>query len=780
MKKSPPASVKTGLNQVWEKWAPAFQPTQLLLGVTAGLVAGVLVIPIELSFGALIFSGRLSAYTSQGIGFALFGALVIGLVVAFTSSFPAAIASPQDSPAAILAVMAGAIAAQLPATATPASAFYTVVVAIALTSLLTGLGLLALGQFKLGGLVRYIPYQVTGGFLAGTGWLLVQGAFGVMTGTALSFEHLGTLFQGGLLLKWLPGLALALLLLAVLRRYSHFLIVPSLLLAALGLFYVCAGLGHQSVAQLSAQGWLLGPFPAGGLWQPLPLAALSQVHWPTIALQSGSMATVMIVAGVSLLLNASGLELVSQQDIDLNQELRSAGLANCLASLGAGPAGYHILSLSALGHKLGTRSRLAGVVCALLCGLTLWAGGALLSYFPKLVLGGLLLFLGLSFLVEWLYDAWFKLPKADYLVVCLILLAMTTLGVLPAVGLGLGLAVILFVVDYSRIGVVKHTFSGVTHHSRVEHPRLYQRLLHDKGHWLYILELQGFIFFGTAHKLLEQIRQRLNQSDLPRPHFVIMDFRQVDGLDASAVMSFVKLKQLALRQKVTLIFTHLSPRLQRQLAPDVLTAAPEGVWRIFPDLDHGLEWCEAQLIEIFASVGLAGKPVSIRQQLEDCLPRSSRLLSWLEDATAADGPPAEAAAPASRPPSTAALMRYLERMDLQAGDYLVRQGESAPAIYFIDAGLVTVQTEVPGGPPLRLRTLGAGTVVGEVGVYLGLAASASVVATQPSLAYRLSPDSLKRMETEAPAMGTALHKFLAQLLSERLVYATHALEALSE
>ena len=67
----------------------------------------------------------------------------------------------------------------------------TVLVAIAATTLLTGLFFLALGFFRLGGLVRFVPYPVVGGFLAGTGWLLAQGSFGVMAGFPLTLQRPG-------------------------------------------------------------------------------------------------------------------------------------------------------------------------------------------------------------------------------------------------------------------------------------------------------------------------------------------------------------------------------------------------------------------------------------------------------------------------------------------------------------------------------------------------------------------------------------------------------------
>lgn len=97
---------------------------RLLPSVIAGMMIGVIVILIEISFAALIFSGELSGYVSSGIGLALFGAFVIGMVVALTSSFPGTIALPQDSPAAILALMATTIAGSMPASANSENLFF--------------------------------------------------------------------------------------------------------------------------------------------------------------------------------------------------------------------------------------------------------------------------------------------------------------------------------------------------------------------------------------------------------------------------------------------------------------------------------------------------------------------------------------------------------------------------------------------------------------------------------------------------------------------------------
>lgn len=728
-----------------------FHPHRLLPSLTAGLVGGTISVILAMSFGALIFSGRLSNHVADGIGLTLFGAFAFGIVVALTSSFPGSLAGPQDSPAAILALVAAAISRSMPASATGEAAFYTVVAAIALTSVLTGAFFLALGRFKLGSLVRFVPYPVVGGFLAGTGWLLVQGAMGVMTGAPLSSSQLPQLFQPDMLVQWLPGMIFAVLLLVITRRYSHFLIMPAMLALAIALFYGGLSLTHTSVAEAGARGWLLGPFPQGALWQPLTPSTLARVDWSTIVGQMDKVGTVLIVSVVSLLLNASGLELAVRQDIDLNRELQSAGIANLVAGLGGGPTGYHYLGDTILVHKMGARSRLTGLFSAALCGAALLFGASLLSFFPKPVLGGLLLFLGLSFLAEWVYDAWFKLPRTDYALVIVILVIVGAVGFLEGVAVGVGIAVVLFVVKYSRINVVKHTLSGTSFRSTVDRPIAHRQFLREKGEQLYILQLQGFIFFGTAQNLLNQIRLRINDPHLPVLHFVVLDFRRVSGFDSSAMSSFLRMRQLAEARHIRLVFTHLSSDMQRQLEQGGLVEGQHEAFRVLPTLDHGVEWCEDQILA--ESSLLTEAQDTLRAQLERVFPASANVARFVD---------------------------YLERREVGSGYYLMRQGDPSDDLYFIESGSVTAQFELDDGRTVRLRTMRGGTVAGEVGLYLGGIRTASVVTTQPSTLYCLAASAIQQMEEENPEEAAALHRFIAHLMATRLAENNDTLAAVMD
>lgn len=728
--------------------AAELRPDRLLLALTGGLVVGVVVVIVAISFGALIYSGELADFTSRGIGFGLLSAAVLGALVALGSSFRGMVATPQDSPAAIMALIAASIAAALPADAPREEVFATVVAAVSLTSVLTGVFFFALGSFKLGGLVRFIPYPVIGGFLAGTGWLLVKGSFGVMADVPLGFAQLPALAQWEVAKRWLPGVVFGLLLFVLLRRLRHPLVLPGMLLASVALFYLLLAASGTPIAEAREGGFFLGPFPEGGLWQPPSPAVLEAADWRLILNQAGSLAAILIVGVVALLLNASGLELAIERDVDLDRELRIGGFANVVGGLGGGLQGFQTLSLSALGHKLCAESRLVGLVSAGLCAATLALGGSVLSFFPKPSLGGLLLFLGLAFLAEWVWDAAFKLPRSDYFVVLLILVVIGTVGYLESVGVGIVIALVLFVVNYSRIDVVKHALSGASQPSNVERPRRHRRLLQREGDRQLILELQGFLFFGTADNLFQQVRRRTADADLAALRFAILDFRQVSGLDSSAVLSFVKMRQLAETQDFVLVFAHCSDETRHQLDKGGLADDGERI-RSFPELDRAVEWCENRILEA-EGVDLEGDERSLSEVLAEALPVLD----------------------------PARMMHYFERQEVGEGHYLMRQGDPPDDLFFVESGQVTVQMELDDGSTVRLLTMGAGTVVGEMELCLGQARSASVVTERPSVVYRLTAATLERMEEENAEVASAFFKHISRLMAERLVINNRTLRAL--
>ena len=112
----------------------------------------------------------------------------------------------------------------------------TCLATLILTTFLTGILLALLGHYRLGRLIRFLPFPVVGGFMAGAGWLLVKGALTVLTGSDAHFATLPQLFEPATTLKWMPALAMALLLVIATRRLRHFLVIPTIVVGSMILF----------------------------------------------------------------------------------------------------------------------------------------------------------------------------------------------------------------------------------------------------------------------------------------------------------------------------------------------------------------------------------------------------------------------------------------------------------------------------------------------------------------------------------------------------------------
>lgn len=222
---------------------------------------------------------------------------------------------------------------------------------------------------------------------------------------------------------------------------------------------------------------------------------------------------------------------------------------------------------------------------------------------------------------------------------------------------------------------------------------------------------------------------------------MILNLRLVTGLDYSAVLSFIKLKQVAQKQQLNLIFTQLPFTIQKQLQKGGCLQPNDVICHVFPDLDRGVEWCENQTLE------------SIGWRRKRSLPLVLQLDSWLPNVT-----------------QLSDIVDYLEEMDVDAGHVLFCTGEMATALYLIEAGQITVWSE-HDPQNRRIQTLGSGNFVGEMEFFLETPHQMSAIADSPSMLYRLSQEDFSRMQQEAPQIAIVFQKAVNYLLAERLSYA---------
>jgi SulP family sulfate permease len=274
------------------------------------------------------------------------------------------------------------------------------------------------------------------------------------------------------------------------------------------------------------------------------------------------------------------------------------------------------------------------------------------------------------------------------------------------------------------------------------------RLLHEEGKRVHVFWLSGFIFFGSSNGLYERIKKVIeSQKDKP-VGYVVLDFGSVQGLDTSAVLSLIKLRNFCEEHGVTLAFSGLSDAMRAAFDGAGFFGATRPHQR-FGTRNEAVEWCEDMLL-LYHEVGDAS---------------THSFETWLHNEFGG-------LVDFDR------IAPFMQRQELDNGELLFRQGEPSDSVVFQASGCVAITIIDEHGRPIRLRRMIGHTVVGEMGFYRHMPRTANVVAEEPTVVYRLTRDAFDQMQEKDPAAAAALHKLIIRLLSDRLEFANREISAL--
>ncbi len=320
-------------------------------------------------------------------------AAIGGSIVALRSSLPFAVAGPDSSISVVIAAMVATVVHRL-ATDGGADLLLPTLIAMSLTTALTGLLLCVLGFTHAGRAIRFVPFPVIGGFLGATGWLMITGAMQVVTDQRPVLANLGAFMNVAIAAKLAAALMVAVALHLALRRSKSPFTMPGVLLAAFAATYLVLLLTGSSLVGAQAHGWMFRPQPMAGLvspWQPEALHSFSWTEMPALA---GDVLAVMFVTIINFLLNTTGIEISTRTEANIDRDLKVLGVANIVTAALGGYVSCTSLSRSILVRTAGASGRLSGLTVAAISAALLIAGPAFVGYVPKYILGGLLFFLG--------------------------------------------------------------------------------------------------------------------------------------------------------------------------------------------------------------------------------------------------------------------------------------------------------------------------------------------------------------------------------------------------
>lgn len=709
---------------------------RLLPAVSIGVVLGILIVIVEVSFATMIYSNSLAPLALRAAGVVLFGSMLTCLLVPLGTSFKSSIMLPQDAPAAIISTAGVAVAASLGLDTSEDVRFMTMLAVMGCSALLTGGIFIAIGHFKLANLFRFMPYPVVGGFLAGTGWLLASGSIGVMCDVPLAFSTLDQLITPTVMAKWMPGVLYGVALFMILNRWSHFLILPGALVLGMGLFYAGFMAYGISPTQAAEQGFLLTGLPEGGLWPAFSLADVSHIDWTVVLAELPTILTVALVCILGMLMNASGMELASGQEVDLNKEYRIGGSANTMAGITGCFPGYSALSLSTLGQKTGAYTRLTGLITGLTLAATLFLGSSVLNYFPKPLLGGLLLLLGLFFIADWIFESRKRLSTADYGLVLAIFATVAFVGFLEGVAFGLCATILFFVFRFSRISAIKDSFDLLTRTSLKKRSIPHQKILRATAEQVRGYELTGYLFFGSASTLVDHLKDHLPGTQ-EKSGYLLLDFTSVSGFDISTVNNFYRLIQTADSSNTTVVLTASPAELVTWLSKHISSDSDHAL-KAFPNLDQGLEWCEDELLreaEEQLKQSQAHQAELFDQSVDDMmvqLERQERFEALAEK-----------------------LAPWSSEYKFAEGEALIAQDETAPGMYIMTWGEATEEAD-----SIRRNSLRPGSIINARAAFEEHIAKRTVTADSSVTALLMTRQQFESLEQTDPALAVELSRYL--------------------
>lgn len=489
---------------------------------TGGLMAAVVALPLCLAFGV-----------ASGLGAAsgLYGAIACGIVAALFGGTRGQCSGPTGP----MTVVAAAIYSANPAR--PELVFASVLAA--------GLIQVAMGYGKAGQLITYMPYPVISGFMTGIGAIIACIELAPLFGLPASGNVLSSLqSMSALLTQWnyqaalISALTLGLIyfLPLITRR------LPASLIALIVTTCIAQSF-HMDVPRIGAIPSML-PLPQ------LPSIGITDLH---VVVQYGL--TLAFLGAIDSLLTALVLDRVTGDRHNSDRELVGQGLGNMTAALIGGVPGAGATMRSMVNVKSGGTTNLSGVVHGVLLLGVLLCLGKIATLIPLSALAAILLTVGLS-IMDWRVLRGLRtMPKSDAFVMLVVLVLTIFVDLIIAVLVGVALASVLFVKQYSDAKV-----SSITDLDTLEELReLTDHIPESVRKNTYSYVLNGPLFFGEAKNLADAVDKLSNAK------YVILRFANVPLMDQTGAFALETAIEKWEARGIKVLFVGIQPHIRKTL-----------------------------------------------------------------------------------------------------------------------------------------------------------------------------------------------------------------------
>ncbi|WP_300452067.1 SulP family inorganic anion transporter [Accumulibacter sp.] len=652
-----------------------------------GLAAMLVALPSAIAFGVTILAPLGGTLAAQGALAGILGATALALVAPSFGGSSRLITAPCAPAAAVLSALALTFSQQ----GTPAE---TILLMLGLIGLLSGAIQIGLGLAGIGRLIKFIPFPVVSGYLSGVGLIIIGSQIpkflGVANGTAL----VDAVSSPGIW-SW-PGVvvgAVAMATMVLTPRLTR--TIPAAILALVAGVACYQLLGAMDPELLTTQGnpLLVGSLNTGDVgladsmiqhWKAfrvLNVETVSKVLVPSL--------TLAVLLSIDTLKTCVVIDAMTKTHHDSNRELVGQGLGNIASSMIGGVPGAGTMGASLINISSGGTSRASGLMCGVFSLVAFLLLAPLIAWIPVAALAAILMVIGYRMIDQHSLHFFFTpTTRLDFVVIVAVILVAIFVNLIAASGVGVALAMMLFIREQTRSSVVRN---------RIDGPEIFSKhayKLRDTGQALeqarqaVVFELQGSLFFGTASQL-----QAALEPEIGARTYVILSMRRVQSLDVTATHVLEQIKDRLEEHNAYLVFCDIPKGLpsglkMKRFLKETGVVRPTNKAFAFRQLDEALEWVETN-----------GGANAVTQ--DTVLPAMALADSPLLRGISSDGVRALSAAVSTRP--------------VRAGDFVFKVHEDDNSLFIVRSGSVKVTVPIDRKESYHLATIGPGELIGGMG-----------------------------------------------------------------
>lgn len=737
----------------------------------AAIAGALTTLPQAVAYGLIAVSPLGPDWAVFGISIGIGSTILFGIVTGLFGSQPLMLAGPSSSTALVFASSI-AVALGRGHGATEALTFAVLGLVVA------GFLQFCAGLLRLGHAIAYVPTPVLAGFANASAVLVILTALPSVLGaphstiTALLAEVLSGQFGDLSLWAMIVG---GVTIIATFALEGRIRFVPAALLA----MAVGTALYHALSATLSIpEAPQIGLIDLAVLLQ-VPALFQSPVSWPRIWAD----ADIVLLSGLSIGLLSSFSAVVSGGALaarihsrqDANHDLIIQGLANMLmGGLGFVPGASGLIRSAAV-IDAGGKTRVANVGAALVLGVLLAVLAPLVAVIPLWSSAGMLLATSVQVIDRKMLNTardlllrrlpYPRIIAGDIVITLVVVAAAIMFGLIAAVGFGVLLSIVLFVLGMGR-NPVRRTYFGSRVHSKVQRSAAQVERLEREGHRIAVIELQGALFFGSCAALQAVARDYLENG----VEYLILDFSHLTAIDSTGAATLRTIHSMYAQNSGTVCISYVErERRSRSLQPNETDTAPPNNGRLRNTFEPRWIWLSLEANGVIYALGeqyffddtdaalIACEHALLKRFGIDSL---GRISGRIANQALLKGLTRE---------QLKALALHTQRHRFHPGDSVFNQGEQGNRAYFIVTGRADVLIDITGTDrKKRVSALMSGEVFGEVGVLDGAPRSATVTMTHSSTCLSIDAAKFHTLQTQHPDIVAVLLLNLSRTFANRL------------